>query len=174
MTKISPVIAAAALLGTIAVAVPASADPLLYSFTPTLAGAQSFTFNMDSKPSPLASTPFQFTARSQNLTVNGIARTGIFDFDFYTIAGSGGLFSTSLGSYLGPQLFSGTTSAPTLLTGNFTLTGGPSGAGGILTVKSLVAAVPEPGTWAMMIVGLGLAGSAMRRRKATMRVSYAA
>ncbi|MEL6875314.1 MAG: PEPxxWA-CTERM sorting domain-containing protein, partial [Pseudomonadota bacterium] len=33
--------------------------------------------------------------------------------------------------------------------------------------------VPEPGTWAMMILGFGLVGGAMRRRKASVTVSYA-
>ena len=28
-----------------------------------------------------------------------------------------------------------------------------------------IMAVPEPGTWAMMIVGFGFAGTAMRRRR---------
>ena len=38
----------------------------------------------------------------------------------------------------------------------------------------VAAAVPEPSTWAMMIVGLGAAGCALRRcQKATTRVSYA-
>lgn len=35
-------------------------------------------------------------------------------------------------------------------------------------------AVPEAATWAMMIVGMGAIGFAMRRRKVTTRVSYAA
>lgn len=34
-------------------------------------------------------------------------------------------------------------------------------------------AVPEPGTWAMMILGFGLVGAAMRRRKTAVSVSYA-
>ena len=34
-------------------------------------------------------------------------------------------------------------------------------------------AVPEPATWAMMIVGFGAVGYSMRRRKANVRVSYA-
>ncbi len=34
-------------------------------------------------------------------------------------------------------------------------------------------AVPEPATWAMMIVGVGLVGGAMRRRKTRVAVSYA-
>ena len=33
--------------------------------------------------------------------------------------------------------------------------------------------VPEPATWAMMIGGFGLAGGALRRRKATVSVTYA-
>lgn len=35
-------------------------------------------------------------------------------------------------------------------------------------------AVPEAATWAMMMVGLGVVGGAMRRRKAKVAVSYAA
>ena len=44
-----------------------------------------------------------------------------------------------------------------------------------LKLTSVVAAVPEPATWAMMIVGFGLVGGAMRRRKSltATRVSYA-
>ena len=36
-----------------------------------------------------------------------------------------------------------------------------------------VAAVPEPGTWTMMIIGFGLVGSSMRRRSKTRGVSFA-
>lgn len=35
------------------------------------------------------------------------------------------------------------------------------------------AAVPEPGTWAMMLLGFGAIGFAMRRRKQQVRVKYA-
>lgn len=42
-------------------------------------------------------------------------------------------------------------------------------------IDDLAAAVPEPGTWAMMMGGLGLVGFAMRRRrKVTTRVAFAA
>ena len=37
-----------------------------------------------------------------------------------------------------------------------------------------LSAVPEPSAWAMMIVGMGAVGFAMRRRNVTTRVSYAA
>jgi hypothetical protein len=36
-----------------------------------------------------------------------------------------------------------------------------------------VAAVPEPATWAMMIVGFGFAGAAARRRRSRVQVTYA-
>jgi hypothetical protein len=36
---------------------------------------------------------------------------------------------------------------------------------GFPTAQAPVAAVPEPGTWAMMLLGFGLVGSSMRRRK---------
>ncbi|MGH6998130.1 MAG: PEPxxWA-CTERM sorting domain-containing protein, partial [Phenylobacterium sp.] len=35
---------------------------------------------------------------------------------------------------------------------------------GVQTIASLSSAVPEPATWAMMIMGFGLVGSAVRRR----------
>lgn len=38
----------------------------------------------------------------------------------------------------------------------------------------IAAAVPEPAAWAMMILGVGAIGFAMRRQKVAMRVSYAA
>ena len=43
-------------------------------------------------------------------------------------------------------------------------TGGPRAAIGGKVVQSVQSAVPEPATWAMMITGFGLVGSAMRRR----------
>ena len=43
-----------------------------------------------------------------------------------------------------------------------------------VVLNSAVAAVPEPATWAMMLVGFGGIGFAMRRRKngVTTRVAY--
>jgi len=37
----------------------------------------------------------------------------------------------------------------------------------------LSAAVPEPATWALMIMGIGFAGAAMRRRRQTVSLKYA-
>lgn len=45
--------------------------------------------------------------------------------------------------------------------------------GGAITVPGAVAAVPEPAAWAMMMLGFGVMGAAMRRsRVTTLRVSY--
>jgi hypothetical protein len=41
-------------------------------------------------------------------------------------------------------------------------------AGDLWAERSMTAAVPEPTTWAMLIVGFGAAGAAMRRRRSTL------
>ena len=40
------------------------------------------------------------------------------------------------------------------------------------TTAVVVPGVPEPATWAMMIGGVGMAGGALRRRKACVSVRY--
>ena len=42
---------------------------------------------------------------------------------------------------------------------------GLNGASGTGTVSTLTAAVPEPGTWAMMLLGFGAIGFSMRRKR---------
>lgn len=49
------------------------------------------------------------------------------------------------------------------------LSGGNASYAGTLSF----AAVPEPSTWMMMIVGVGIAGTALRRRRQAVKVSYA-
>lgn len=63
-------------------------------------------------------------------------------------------------------------------TGTFTV--GLDPAGGAANIAAFqngvvpgLVAVPEPATWAMMIGGIGLAGGALRRRKARTSVTYA-
>lgn len=45
--------------------------------------------------------------------------------------------------------------------------------GANFNLASQNSAVPEPGTWALMLVGFGLVGAGMRRQKANVSVSYA-
>jgi len=54
---------------------------------------------------------------------------------------------------------------------NFAFASGPTPAKDVLLDGVSIAAVPEPATWAMMILGLGMVGFAMRRR--TTKVQFA-
>lgn len=63
-----------------------------------------------------------------------------------------------------------TGSGPTTLT--FTQNGGDDFRGSIIDNVS-IAAVPEPATWGMMILGFGLVGAAVRRRRTNLNVTYA-
>lgn len=65
-------------------------------------------------------------------------------------------------SGLGPQLFSGSMTGPTLLTGEWDMTDYyfPE-----RSYHLSATAVPEPVSWALMLGGFGAIGSAMRRRR---------
>jgi hypothetical protein len=91
--------------------------------------------------------------------------------------GSGPLFSpadfqvlgTTLGlngfeQFAGPVLFTGPVTAPVFTEGTFAL---PSIVSGPATI-TISAAVPEPSTWAMMVVGFaGIGALVYRRRQGT-------
>jgi len=47
------------------------------------------------------------------------------------------------------------------------------GAGSFNSTVSITAAVPEPATWGMMLIGFGMIGAVIRRRKALPTVRYA-
>ena len=86
-----------------------------------------------------------------------------------------GATSPSSGTFNGEA--NGFASTPLVATGSnitgFRLEGDPGYITSI-TFGSLVAPTPEPATWAMMILGFGAVGTALRRRqKITTRVTYA-
>lgn len=58
-------------------------------------------------------------------------------------------------------------------TGNTTLRYSRQNGTPSILVVDAVAPVPEPATWAMLILGFGVVGSAMRRRKTAVRVAFA-
>jgi hypothetical protein len=68
----------------------------------------------------------------------------------------------------GPQLFTGPTAAPTFRLGTYALTDACAhlcGRGlGDFTLTVSAAAVPEPTTWALMILGFGSVGALVRRQ----------
>jgi len=162
---------AAALFGSAVTAGSATAEPLLYNFTATAAEYPSFSFNIDSNPSSFNMGAYSFMVNVQNYTVNGAPASSTPGFTFYTSVDGGGLNSPTT-SYFGQQLFSGTLSTPTLSTGKFTLFSSNSLAIALGTLN-VTSAVPEPATWAMMLVGFGMIGATARYRRRATKIAYA-
>ena len=165
------------ILGGLLASSPASAFPLLFSFTgQSLTGPVTASFQLDSNPTP---------DRINDQSVFGIGQiffnnvSGVFNGSAEiapTISFGTGLASqfqisgssSGFAQFGGQTVFSGSLSNPVFTPGTFNFTGFSSGT---LTVSEVTAAVPEPATWAMMIGGFALAGATMRRRK--MQVSFA-
>jgi len=147
------------------VASPVYAATLLFNFSGPSGTA---LFELASNPTPNSSQIFigsdQFSFSNVAGTFGGVAGTAS------TISFGNGIFSSlsitapNLGftQFNAPTLFTGLPSDPTFLTGSFTLVN-PFFGNGTLSI-SPVAGVPEPATWAMMLVGFGGIGFAMRRR----------
>ena len=95
------------------------------------------------------------------------AAAGYSDAYFYNAdpAIGGGIFVgdpvSSPINTTGPQSYTGPESAPVFLPGVYTEDDGT-----VLTIS-----VPEPATWAMMLVGFGMVGFAARRRKLAVRTA---
>ena len=100
-------------------------------------------------------------------TYNGSPTT--FDELFFFVSSEdGGLQlndqSVTLYDLAGSQLFTGTTSNPTFVPGNYLMsTFGSQDHLYSLSISST--GVPEPATWAMMMLGLGAIGLALRQRR---------
>lgn len=102
-------------------------------------------------------TPFAGTLSFANFTA--------LDNAFGTFNSSGGSYSNSYQT----RSVNGTM-------GNlFLVSASAAGSNDIFKLSTLVStpAVPEPATWGMMMMGLGLAGAMMRRSKANTAVSFA-
>lgn len=139
----------------------------------------------------------QFGAPEPSLVVGSIFNGGIngtvqvvrsgggsFTFDGFDLIGNNGLANYTVSGFLGAaSVFSVGGSQG----GTFATLGGAAGVidrlvfqltatGTSLNIDNInvndPAAVPEPSTWAMMVLGFGLVGFAMRRRQ-TVRVNWA-
>lgn len=162
-------------LSSAAMSVPAQAQALNF----VLSGSRTATFTLPS------STPDSFTS-------SFIGDQIFFNNIFGTFGGTDGTANISFGTNLasqfqiqsptlgftqfgGADLFSGTPSAPTFNLGTFNLPGGFLAGPATLTISraSVVAAVPEPATWAMMLLGFGAIGFSVRRRRSTVSASHA-
>jgi opacity protein-like surface antigen len=157
---------------------PAYAAPLVFDFSGPSGTA---VFQLDSNPTPDFSQTFlgsdQFSFDNVAGVFGGVAGTAS------TISFGDGIFSSlsitaaNLGftQFSAPTLFTGSPNDPTFLTGSYTLVNPFFGNGALsISPAAVTGAVPEPATWAMMLIGLGGIGFAIRRRsKAGASVSYA-
>ena len=180
--KLKPLFFAATLLGA-AAGSPAWAATYLFSIT----GDYSASFQLSSSPAPVssfASDPNFFWLTNVSGTYQGSA--GARDAYFYTsaIGGGLGLKNTNNSTFTfvsdGPQLFTGPNTAPTFMLGTFSLVQFLGPGRYSLTISDLsggtppAGAVPEPATWAMMLLGFGCVGFSMRRqRRLRTRLTYA-
>ena len=164
-------------LGSVVAAAPASAQALNF----TLTGARTATFTLNS------SVPDSFNSSSligDQIFFNNVAGT------FGGVAGLANIsFGTNLISPFQIQsptlpytqfggsavLFSGSPSNPTFNLGTYNFPAGFVVGASTLTISraAVVAAVPEPSTWAMMLVGFGAIGFAARRRRAKVAIRAA-
>lgn len=145
---------------------PANAAELLFDFD--LPGWQT-QFIFDSNPTPSGGGPgFRFFSAIPT-SVNGVNDTA--NLTIFDTTGVGGanfgynsLSNTSLNRiFSGPKLYSGTLSNPVFSVGTYSITNFGSATSGSLRISEVATAVPEPATWAMMFIGLGLVGASMRR-----------
>lgn len=170
---------AGAAIAAVTASLPASAAALLFDFSGPSGTAQ---FQLDSNPVP----DFSRTVLpgSDQFGFNDVA--GIFGgvpgtastISFGTgIIADLNIVAPNLGftqfSGSTPALFSGTTTAPIFAPGNFVLIN-PFFGNGSLTISAVSPAIPEPATWAMLLLGFAAIGGALRlsRRKQNVSVSY--
>ncbi len=151
---------------------PARAD-VLYSFA---AFGTTATFSLPDNPTPSSVGADFFQIDNLVVTIQG---EGTFtgNVDFFDTAGGGGAGS-GVDVLHGPQLFSGSLSDPTMLTGMFPLSGsvtpdsdGPVDVSGTLVAtSSTTPAVPEPSSGLLFLTGVGtVSGALALRRRAAMR-----
>jgi hypothetical protein len=179
--------ALASLMSAMGIASPVQAGLVHYVVTSPI-GLPSLSFSLDDTPTPdaFAANFFQVIAPPGTFDPAGSfgGPAPVAQITFYTDAGTagepGGMAFSGLGTLLfgaaGPQLFTGPTSAPTLTLGTFSLAIAAQTMEGrfeIITPNAyrVLAFVPEPASWALMIGGFAAIGGILRRR--LVRVAFA-
>jgi hypothetical protein len=144
-----------------------------------ISGGYNATFDLDADrlPDYFSSTSFDFnnvTGSFAGITDFGnpvpASGTTASKVQFYRgdFGGGIGISVDGLTRFVadGLQLYSGTTSAPSFVAGQYTLAPLYGYGASSVTVSYLASgAVPEPASWAMMLGGFGLVGGALRRRQ---------
>jgi hypothetical protein len=140
-----------------------------FSFTSDDGSFNPFMFDIVTSPLPDSADATRFLVSNVSTTEQGQYGPLVYPADYFFYSGSsGGGFENGFVAYYSTQMFVGSTSAPTFYNGVFNLAdfgGGPTVGTLKITDGATAAAVPELGTWAMMIGGLGMIGAVMRRRQ---------
>ena len=146
-------------------AAPASADPIRYTVTGSGGVFARFVVDSHPAPGPLAPESYAFFLLDVPGTfADGSTTAGL---SFYDDSAFGGIsivtWKQQTLDLSGISLFTGPTSAPTLFTfGPTQFTEYQGTATYMITAE---AGVPEPASWAMLLIGTGLAGAGIRRRR---------
>ncbi len=147
-------------LTALSLAMPFSAHAELLNFFLS-DGIRSFSFDLDSNPTPSARSPNSFqTANFQA----GSSADGVFlaDSFFYTATDLGGIDIADLAgnelviSQTGPQIFAGSTANPMFVTGTYHLADSVENTRYNTNFRLVITTVPLPASVAL--VGLGLFG----------------
>jgi hypothetical protein len=154
----------------------ASAAEIFFDFVSSDNQVEDFSFTLDENPTPDIVFSQDFRINNVDvLTPTGIVTTNI---GFFETGIGGGLEAVPLASIptlvlFGPQVFQGTINNPTFAPGSFEFFNQTTSLG-VLTLSRVNSAVPEPGTWMLMILGFGAIGAMMRRKQSTakLKVSY--
>jgi PEP-CTERM motif len=122
---------------------------------------ESATFELPQSPTPDSfNLGGSFTFDYEPAVVDGTP-TNLLNLAFFNSAGLGGFMDSAFYNLTGAQLYSGAEGSPTFLPGVYQLT---SFSGNMDTLTLSVAGVPEPSTWALMLIGFsGLGWAALRR-----------
>jgi hypothetical protein len=165
----SKLLAAAAMAFMLSLAmVGAKADTVQFT---VVDGVNTVTFDVPESPVAMDISPTIFALKDITVVLNGriFSRDDTIEFapatgntEFLADA-SDSIFSDNLGNIENTgAFFTGTTSDPTFVPGTF----GTLGDSVTITDISAISAVPEPSTWAMMILGFcGLGFMAYRRKQ---------
>jgi hypothetical protein len=134
------------------------------AFTGSVTGDFAPLFIATVNPSPFVATDgnvFSFTSLFGNFTgtISNVVATGP--------ASNRSLGAFALGVFTPAGGFSGFDAGPASLTFSFTQNNANGAIQGGFTLSTPPAGVPEPAAWTMLIVGFGLSGSALRRRRVT-------
>jgi hypothetical protein len=178
--KLNKLLCGLTLVGAVTIAsaaAPAYADTIDYTLTD---GSNVITFALPSTPT-LAATSTDYFAVATSVTIDDAAPTAE-DITFYDTTYGGGLSiattpeTDQVLDQLGPLLYSGTTSDPTLLAAsNVSLTptsidGGADTYSGSFTLNAVdVTKTPEPASLSLTMAGIAMLGLMMVMRKRSAR-----